>query len=176
MSCAVAHSLMDEALDGDKPPELAAHLASCPSCAVEWSRLLSLEILLQRPGQPRPPAGFHSRTMARLDRGLASPWLARADVRVMLSVVTVLTGVLLVLVGVAMVLQTVGRPDEVAGWLDVARALGGWGFGVFGRLAAPAGATMVTWTVYGILALTLALMWFGALVVPRRIPNGLARR
>lgn len=176
MSCIDAFDLMDEALDGSRPPELAVHLATCHSCADQWAQLVALEDMLRRPEQPRLPRGFHRRTMERLDMSLSSPWLAQSDVRAVLSAATLLTGVLLVSVGIAAVLQAIRQPEDVAGWLDVARALGGWGLDAAGFMVTPASANAITWSVYGILALALALLWFGALLMPRHLPRGWAPR
>ncbi len=67
----------DEALDtvepiaaGDLIPDgrVAAHLASCPNCALALTRARQLEASLRQRAVPVAPAQFTSRTLARIRR------------------------------------------------------------------------------------------------------------
>src|SRR3954469_11456254 len=67
----------DEALDsveaiaaGDVMPDgrVAAHLASCPNCALALKRAQLLAARLRQRAVPAPPAQFTSRTLARIRR------------------------------------------------------------------------------------------------------------
>jgi len=99
----------DEALDSVEPiaagellPDgrVAAHLASCPNCALALQRARQLEASLQRREAPAAPAQFTSRTLAKIRR---ARW--RSDqfldlgfnVAILLVVVSVLGGVWMLL-------------------------------------------------------------------------------
>ena len=60
------------------PPEMQAHLASCPECADELRRLEQHAVLLRslRAEGVEPKAGFYARVMQRIDdaRAKASIW------------------------------------------------------------------------------------------------------
>ena len=99
----------DEALDSVEPiaagelladGRVAAHLASCPNCALALQRARQLEASLQRREAPAAPAQFTSRTLAKIRR---ARW--RSDqfldlgfnAAIMLVVVSVLGGVWMLL-------------------------------------------------------------------------------
>ncbi len=175
MSCADTRALMDAALDGAKPPGLAEHLSSCGNCAAEWARLVALERLLRAPLSVGLPEGFHNRVLARVDLDPRSPWLRRSDVRALLSVATVIAGFLLIAVGMLAAVHALSQPGELRAWLETANVVAAWLAAGVSAAAAPSGQTMLAWPIQIALALALALIWFGTLVLPRHALPGLRR-
>jgi anti-sigma factor RsiW len=175
MSCMDARTLMDAALDGERPPELGAHLASCESCAREWSALVALEARLRAPAAVRLPDGFHTRTMVRIDLDPRMSWQRRSEVRAVLSVLTVVAGCLMLAVGLMAVAQALRQPGEVRAWLDVFGQAADWVAGAAGATVPAFGRSLWVWTVYGAVSVALALIWFGALVLPRQSPSAVRR-
>lgn len=167
MQCMEARALMDAALDGERPPDLGAHLGDCPACAAEWSALVALEALLRRPVSVHVPSGFHARTVSRLELNTAPTWQRRSDVRAGLSVLTVVAGGLMVAVGLMVVAQGLRQPGEVRAWLDIVDAAAGWLLATSLPLVAPLGGVWA-WLLAGGLVVAMALMWFGALLLPRQ--------
>jgi anti-sigma factor RsiW len=174
MSCMDARALMDAALDGERPAELAAHLEQCAPCGREWAALVALEERLRSPAEVRLPDGFHNRVLVRIDLDPRTAWQRRSDVRAALSVLTVVAGCLLVAVGLMAVAQALRQPGEVRAWLDVFGGAADWVAGAALTAPAPFGDVLV-WPVYGAVAVALALIWFGALILPRH-PSRAVRR
>lgn len=175
MSCVDAREWMDAALDGERPVDLAAHLAQCESCRAEWTALVALEARLRTPGDVRLPDGFHSRVMSRIDLDPRTSWQRHANVQAFLSVLTVVAGCLLVAVGLLAVAQALRQPGEVRAWLDVLDGAASWVTDEAITMPAPMGAALWTWPVYAAVVVAVALIWFGALVLPRS-PSGATRR
>lgn len=163
MQCDRARNLMSDVLDGRPSPELERHVASCSSCSHELRSLQAVDLWLRTQPQVEPPPHFASRAMSYIDRRLrvVPRWQ-----RTMLQVGAIASGTLLVAIGVVAVLHG-GR--TVFAWLpdfDAAGALDALGLGV--RVLAdrvPLGLTVGA--VAAGLSIVLAVIWFGALVVPR---------
>jgi hypothetical protein len=162
---------MDRALDGERPAGLAEHLATCEDgCAEEWAQLVALERRLRDVGLVAPPPTFHAATMARLAAG-EPVWVAHPAARAGLSFATVLVGLLLTAVGLATVGQALRQPGEASAWLATLAGVAD----VLTRMAvttlAPFGRGVLAWPLYLASALALALLWYAALVLPRRMAH-----
>ena len=129
----------DEALDtveaiaaGDlfADGRVAAHLASCPNCALALERARQLEASLQRRAVPAPPAQFTTRTLARMRR---ARWRSDQFLDVGFNL-AILALVLSLLGGVWMLLHRTGL-STVSG--DAVNLVGS-GFVSLARRAAPA--------------------------------------
>jgi anti-sigma factor RsiW len=158
---------MDEVLDGAPDGGLDEHLAGCPACAEQWSQLTRLERRLRAPSVVDPPAGFQRQTMARLVQAEGPAWIEDSWLRGLLSAATLVVGLLLASIGMLAVGQALGRPAELTAWWSLAGA----GYDVATGLAAmlsPVQAGWLFWPLAGALALALAVIWFGVLVLPRR--------
>ncbi|MFN2115383.1 MAG: hypothetical protein ACK2T6_06685 [Anaerolineae bacterium] len=168
MQCDIARILMDERLDGAVAPGLDEHLASCRGCASEWSKLEAAERLLATQDMAEPPAHLASRVTHRieLESRLIPDWQ-----RTLMQVA---------LIAVGAVLLALATAAFVHGWAQVLRApvaegqvdsvIHGAGK-LSGLLAEAVGPDAVIWPLYAVLAVALAIVWFGALVVPRFAPR-----
>lgn len=86
-ACERARDLMIEgiALDPGTPPaQLAAHLAACPSCRLEWSELAGQVSHLRQTGESEPlptiSADLMQRTLLRLDQVRPADPVTRHDI------------------------------------------------------------------------------------------------
>jgi anti-sigma factor RsiW len=164
MQCDRARELMTAALDGAGPAELEDHLASCPACLEEWREVRAVDCLLRGQGLIDPPQHFTESVLARLEAEMAlRPGWQVASMTVatiVLGTVMVLTAAAALVSGGAGVLSALGTAVDVP---SLARAVA-----VAARLAARGtSAGIATGVTYTVVAVFIAVMWFGALVVPR---------
>jgi len=169
MQCDRARILMVESLDGANAPALERHAAECAGCRAELERLRQVDGILRSQGLVEPPPGFASRTMSLIDTRLAAADMWR---RGLLTAGSLVLGAVLVTAAVATaicgLLATIaiagGGADPLATVRVSAIALGVLANSVARGVAAGAGSAL--------LAMVVALAWFGALVVPRHaIPS-----
>jgi predicted anti-sigma-YlaC factor YlaD len=172
MPCVDARNLMETALDGARPPELAEHLADCPDCAAEWSQLVALERLLSRPTVLNPPATFYAATLRRIDREVPAPWFQRRNVRGVLSLALILAGVAVIVSGLLSLGRAIQQPSELAGWLAVVGTAFNSAAITVNAILEQASGGVIGWPLGAALALAVALIWFGALVLPRQFHGG----
>ncbi|RIL07776.1 hypothetical protein DCC79_14570 [bacterium] len=156
---------MAEVLDGADDGPLVPHLATCPDCAAEWRALGSLEAWLEAQSLDEPPAHLAHRVMHRLELDAAGAAL-EAWRRSLLQIGAILAGVTALALGGAIVffdLPVRTHAVVLGAWvMDMARAAWRW---VDASHSGAGGAAL--WLVYGGLAIAIAAIWFGALVVPR---------
>lgn len=166
MECERARYLMMDALDGAEHSELQRHAAWCPVCARDWRALLAVDEVLRRQGPIEPPDHLASRVMRSLE---ALPerrprWHIGLLFTVVLALILVLVSALAATVafgGLRAAALIVGGADLVTAARHSALDVGT----VVGALVRPwaAGAGCL------LLAMVVALAWFGALVVPRHM-------
>jgi anti-sigma factor RsiW len=164
MQCDCARVLMSDALDGVDAPGLDGHLAACPACAAEWSRLRSVDARLRAQPLIAPPAHFGARLLHQvvLETCERPAWQ-----RSLMHVGVVVSGTLMVLVGVTLLLHgwrvTMPGTPAMAQVAAALRGVGTVGAVVWELVVRDA----VRWPLSVALAIGLAAAWFGALVVPR---------
>lgn len=168
MQCDHARILMDDRLDGGEAPGLREHTATCDECASRWSQLCAAESFLRGQELVEAPGNMTSRVMhhIELETRRMPEWQ-----RTLMQVALIAIGaVLLALATVAFVhgwTQVLAGP-VATGQVDAAFR----GAGILsGMLADTVGRSAVVWPLYAALAVALALVWFGALVVPRFAPR-----
>jgi len=167
---------MDAALDGERPQELADHLSECAACGAVWRELVALDRLLRVPTAIRLPAAFEAATMARIGDDDLPAWLGRRRTRAALALATIATGCLLVLAGLIAVVQAARQPSELRAWLDVGGLVADAVVATAGAALASVAHSALAWPLYAALALAVALIWFGALVLPRQAVGELWHR
>jgi hypothetical protein len=173
MQCDYARILMDERLDGGEAPGLRSHVFACGDCAATWAELRAAEGLLSAQELVEVPPHLTSRVMSYIETETRQMPEWR---RTLMQIALIAVGaVLLALATAAFVhgwAQVLTGPS-VAGQMDGvfrgAGVLSGMFLDAFGRAA-------MEWLIYGALAVALALVWFGALVVPRFAPRPTLRR
>ncbi len=165
MHCNDARQLMADVLDGADDALLLPHLATCQTCGAEWQRLGSIERWLRSQALEEPPAHLAHRVMNRLEVDHATRSLG-AWRRSLLQIGAILTGVAALGFGGAVAFFDVPvrtHATVLGAWVaDMARAAWRW---VDASHSGAGGAAL--WVVYGGLAIAIAAIWFGALVVPR---------
>lgn len=167
MQCDRARNLMSDVLDGERSPELERHVASCSACSHELRALQAVDLWLRSQPAVEPPAHFASRAMSYIEARMrvVPRWQ-----RTLLQVGAIASGTLLVAIGVVVLLHG-GR--TVFAWLpafDAAGTRDAFGLGL--RVLAdrvPLG--LAAGAAAGGLSIVLAVIWFGALVVPRHGPS-----
>jgi|GEM_PF-5792238 predicted anti-sigma-YlaC factor YlaD len=168
MQCDHARILMDQRLDGGAAPGLLEHLAVCASCAREWSELQTADHFLLAQEMVEPPAHLTSRVMNNIEvkTGSLPSWR-----QTLLQVALLLVGTLLVLTATAAFFhgwwQVLASPDAASQVDGVVRGAGL----VTGMLFEVVGHSAIVWPMYAALVVAMALVWFGALVVPRSAPR-----
>ena len=168
MQCDYARILMDERLDGGVAPGLRSHLVACGECAAAWAELRAAEGLLSAQELVEAPPHMTSRVMSYIETETRRmpEWQ-----RTLMQVGVIAVGaVLLALATAAFVhgwVQVLTGPS-VAGQVDGLYRGAGL---LSGMLVDAFGRTAIVWPLYGALAVALALVWFGALVVPRFAPR-----
>jgi hypothetical protein len=167
MQCTDAYRLMARALDGDEASGLDTHVASCPQCAAEWSRLRAVESLFAAQSLVDPPPGFEVRVVEHIDlHTRLRPPLERS----LLQIGTIISGTLVAFFGLLGLvrggMQAYSFPPLdglVAAFTHVGRTAQGV---VAAHLGAVEGGALA-WPLYCALSAAIALLWFGALVLPR---------
>lgn len=168
MQCNDARQLMADALDEAPDDGLRRHLAACADCTSQWRRLGEVEAWLQARTLDEPPAHFAQRVMHRVDM---SPRLMPNWQHGLLQILAILAGVATAAIAGAVVFFNVPVRAYAAvlgaSGAEAARSAWQW------LAAAHAGASgPLAWLVYAGLAIAIAAIWFGALVVPRSAVDG----
>jgi hypothetical protein len=164
MECDRARILMAEVLEGGQAPGLAEHTATCPSCGPAWSRLQAVDALLRAEPLRHPPPNFPSRVMHRLEahERRRPAWQGTA-----MELGALVCGTLTVVVGMGLLVH--GWDVTMAGsWLaEEAELVGRGALLLAGALWAAAMRDAAVASLDVLLAVAVAMGWFGALVVPR---------
>ncbi len=169
MDCRSASKIMaavlDEGADATSSHLLTEHLATCPSCPAEWARVQLIDGLLCRRDLVDPPNSFFETTMRRVHayrRPITAPDLSVADAGVVF-----LAAVALSLVAVTW-LRRVGLD-----YVDARVVLLGVRAVLDALPALPTGAVRLA--IEAAMAGLVAVLWFAAILVPRRAPSLRAR-
>jgi hypothetical protein len=162
MQCRDARSLIDAS---DEPPDdrLARHLAACSACTSYRSSLAALEAALRSRRLVDPAPGFRDRVMAAVD---AEPDRAPAWSRPLLSLATVLIGTLAMLSGLTVLWRGWTEAVDAAAAAPAVQ-LAQLSIGVLGVLIQRLDGGLLGALLSGVVAVTLAVAWFGVLVLPR---------
>lgn len=165
MRCNDAGQLMLAILDDESHDSraLAEHVRECSDCADTWRRLSQAEAVLRSQEMVEPPEGLTGavvdaialdsrRSRAPSDRSSEVVWLV-AGVLLLAAASSVLAAATVGVLTYPRLLNAASRLSESA-WQALSSVLG---------FVNPA---PLLWPIYGLLALALAMFWFGALVVP----------
>lgn len=162
MHCNDARQLMLAVLDEESSDAgaLASHMESCPACANEWHRLSEAESLLRSQGLEPPPPGLAGRVTAALPEEARRPpvWQRRA-----MELAWVVTGVLVMASAVVSLLPTwhaVLADPRISGLREFAMGV------LSAALLVLVDTGVLLWPLYGLLAVAMAIFWFGAIIVP----------
>lgn len=164
MECDRARVLMAEALEGEPAPALANHVATCPSCGPAWARLQAVDVLLRSEVMPHPPPNFTTRVMSRLatyERRRPAWQLT------LLQLGALVSGALTVALGVGLVVHGWGLTMTGTWLAGEVELVGRSAFLLAGALWSAAMRDAAIASLNVLLAIAVAIGWFGALVVPR---------
>lgn len=167
MRCDDARQLMALQLDGFEPMQhgsFESHLDGCENCRGEWRRLEGLEQFLRRQPEAAPSEHFASRVMAfvAVETRRLPPWQ-----RSFLLVASIASAVASLASGVVGLTHGFGLAERAPVWLALAESAGRSTISFLAALGAILASGNQVWLVYIPLSVTLASLWFAALVLPR---------
>jgi hypothetical protein len=157
-------ALMLDESESMQQPTFQEHLLDCEDCQREWRQLEGLEQFLRRQPIAAPSEHFASRVMAFVSAETRSlpPWQ-----RSLVLVAAIASAVASLASGVVGVTHGFGLAERAPVWVALAASAGRSAISFLAAMGAILASGNQVWLVYIPLSVTLASLWFAALVLPR---------